>query len=411
MSRRGKVVIGLALLAGAALTVVGALRLRGNEATGAPAATVTARRRVFSSTVVATGAVKPQMGAEVRVGARISGRVLRLHANIRDEVKKGQVLAELEHAELDAIVAERQADLTAAEVRLASVAALAPREFDRAQAEVDRWRATVALASKDLKRQENLLRQEFIAQQTRDQAEERLLVARAQLVTVEKSLDLARTQRGQDDRQQRAEVNRARAVLANSKAQLAYTVITAPLSGVVGSVSTQEGETVAAGLNAPTFLTIVDLSRLQVDAYIDEVDIGKIKIGGKATFTVDAFPATEFEARVMAIYPKAFVQDNVVKYVAALDISTAYAGRLRPEMTAAVVLQLEARTVLAVPAKAVRRERGRTLVYVSRSGQPEAQEVRLGWKDGPWTEISGGLAEGQEVLVDAPVDVQATRKE
>jgi macrolide-specific efflux system membrane fusion protein len=366
---------------------------------------------VFSSTVVATGAVKPQMGAEVRVGARISGRVLRLHANIRDQVKKGQVLAELEHAELDATVAERQADLAAAEVRLASVAALAPREFDRAQAEVDRWRATVALAEKDLKRQENLLRQEFIAQQARDQSEERLLVARSQLASVQKSLELARTQRGQDDRQQRAEVNRARAALANIKAQLGYTVITAPLSGVVGSVSTQEGETVAAGLNAPTFLTIVDLSRLQVDAYVDEVDIGKIRVGGKATFTVDAFPATEFEASVMAIYPKAFVQDNVVKYVAALDISTAYEGKLRPEMTAAVALQLEARSVLTVPAKALRRERGRTLVYASRDGQPDARDVKIGWKDGPWAEIVSGLEEGQEIFVDVPVDPPVTRKE
>jgi multidrug efflux pump subunit AcrA (membrane-fusion protein) len=171
---------------------------------------------------------------------------------------------------------------------------------------------------------------------------------------------------------------------------------------VIGSVATQEGETVAAGLNAPTFVTIVDLARLQVDAYIDEVDIGKVEVGQQAVFTVDAFPAKEFKGRVVAIYPKAIIQDNIVKYVAAVEIDSPYEGDLRPEMTAAVDIMLESRVVLAIPTKAVKRESGRNVVYVRGEDGPQTREVKVGWKSGPWVELVSGLAEGEEVFIEMP---------
>jgi HlyD family secretion protein len=367
-----------------------------------PPPVVRAQRRVFSSTVRATGAVKPQVGAEVRVGSRISGRVVRLHANIKDVVRKGQVIAELEKVDLEAAVAQREAEGRAAEARLKGAEILLPREIDKARAEVSRWEATVELSRKELERQRALLEQEFTAQQTRDQAEERLRVAEAQLEFARKVLEVAQAQQQVLLLQARAEVDRARAVLADARVQLSYAVIAAPLSGVVGSVSTQEGETVAAGLSAPTFVTIVDLERLQVDAYVDEVDIGKVRVGQAANFTVEAFPAQDFEGKAVAIYPKPVVIDNVVKYVVAVEISTAFAGRLRPEMTADVTLRLEERTVLAIPAKAVRRESGRNVVHVRRGTGSEPRPVRLGWKDAPWVEVADGLKEGDEVLLDVP---------
>ena len=192
------------------------------------------------------------------------------------------------------------------------------------------------------------------------------------------------------------------AAVVSAETRLAYATITAPISGVIGSVSTQEGETVAAGLNAPTFVTIVDLSRLQVDAYVDEVDIGKIEVGQGAVFVVEAFPVKEFQGKVMAIYPKAIIQDNVVKYVAAIEIKSEYEGFLRPEMTTTVEILLEPRSVLAIPAKAVKRDSGRNVVYVPGENGPEIREVKIGWKSGSWAEVVSGLSEGQEVLLDAP---------
>jgi len=360
-------------------------------------------RRDLISSVLATGAVKPQVGAEVRVGARISGKVEHLYANIGDVVKKGQVLAELEKADLEAKVNQRSAELEMAEAKLAAIRSLRPREIEKAEADVAQWQATVELNGKDLARQDELLKQDFTSQQARDRAKEQLAVSEARLASVRKALELAKTGYEEDLRQAAADVARAKAALADAQVQLSYATITASIDGVIGSVSTQEGETVAAGLSAPTFVTIIDLGRLQVDTFVDEVDIGKVAPGQTATFTVDSFPSREFAGKVVAVYPKAVIQENVVNYDVVVEITDAYDGLLRPEMTASVTIFLEAReNVLAVPAKAVRRERGKSVVYVLAEGRAHAREIKVGWKDSQWVEILSGLEEGETVLLESP---------
>jgi len=317
-------------------------------------------RRDFSSTVLATGAVKPQVGAEVRVGARISGKVEHLYANIGDQVKKGQILAELEKDDLSAVVNQHQAELQVAEAKLSAVNVLRPREIDKAKADLAMRQAALILAQKDLARQNKLLQDDFTSQQAQDKAQENLTSSKAQVTAAEKSLELAEKRLSEDLKQAKAEILRAKASLDNAQVKRSYATIKAPISGVIASVATQEGETVAAGLNAPTFVSIIDLQRLQVDAYVDEVDIGKIIVGQECLFTVDAFPAKEFNGKVTAIYPKAVIQENVVNYDVVLTILDPYDGLLRPEMTTSVSIALESRSqVLAVPAKAVKRERGK----------------------------------------------------
>ena len=365
--------------------------------------TARATRRDFVSSVLATGAVKPQVGAEVRVGARISGKVERLHANIGDVVKKGEVIAELEKEDLLALRAQRQAEVRLAEAKLSAVQTLCPKEIEKAAAEVRQWQATHTLAQKELERQKDLLTRDFTSQQAADQAAERLSVAEAQFAAAEKALELERTRFDEDVKQANADVARAEATLRHAEVHLAYATITAPIDGVIASVSTQEGETVAAGLNAPTFVTIVDLARLQVDAFVDEVDIGKVQAGQKALFGVDAFPAREFAGTVVAIYPKAVIQENVVNYDVVIRITTDYGGLLRPEMTTTVTIFLAKReAVLAIPLKAVKREHGKTVVYVTSADQPERRDVTVGWKVEQWIEIVQGLTEGETVLLDAP---------
>jgi HlyD family secretion protein len=375
---------------------------RGNQGNPGPAK-AKVMRHDLASTVLATGAVKPQVGAEVRVGARISGKVVRLYANIGGVVKRGQVLAELEKADLEAQVNQRAAEYRTAEAKLAAVKSLRPKEIERAQTDIDQWEATVELNRTDLVRQEALVKRHFTPQQARDQAKEQLAVSEAHLASAGKALDLAKTGYEEDLRQAAAEVERAKAVLADATVQLSYSTITAPIDGVIGLVSTQAGETVAAGLNAPTFVTVMDLTRLQVDTFVDEVDIGKVTPGQKAIFTVDSFPGREFKGNVLAIYPKAVIQGNVVFYDVVVQINDKYDGLLRPEMTTSVTIFLDVRqNVLTVPVRALKRERGKSVVYVLANGQPQAKEVKVGWKDSQWVEILSGLEEGQTVLLDIP---------
>ncbi len=402
--KRRRRIVFLLLLVGALAGTIWWLRPPGMATDVDPVlASEAVVRRDFASSVLATGAVQPQIGAEVRVGARISGKVERLLANIGDTVAKGQVVAELEKADLQAVVAQRQAELNLAEAKLAAVESLLPREIEKARLEVEENQATLTLTEKILERIRRLRTGDAVSEEEVDQAEERHTVASSRVAASRKALELAETRYTEDLRQAKAEVERSRFALKNAQVQLSYATIVAPIRGVIALVSTEEGETVAAGMQAPTFVTIIDLQRLQVDAYVDEVDIGKVKVGQQGVFTVDAFPGTEFEGTVSAIYPKAVIQDNVVNYDVVLDIQTPYHGRLRPEMTASVTVFLDRRQdVLAVPSKAVQREHGKTIVYVLEAGGVKSREIKVGWRDGRWIEVVRGLEEGETVLVEPP---------
>ncbi len=325
--------------------------------------TVQVAHRDFSSTVTAIGAVKPQIGAEVRVGSRLSGKIEALRANIGDRVEKGQIIAELESADLRAAVARYKAAMAVAREKIVDADAMAK------------------LSETVSQRQQRLITTGATSQQIADETlrEHQSAVTEVQIAKMEFEL--------------------AQAQLRESEVTLSYATITAPISGVIASVTTQEGETVAAGMNAPTFVTIVNLEQLQVNTFVDEVDIGKIQTGQRVAFNVDAFPAQDFTGQVAAIYPTATILDNVVKYVVVVAVDDAQRGLLRPEMTANVRIGLETRTVLAIPARAIRQQGGRNVVDVSNKNGTEVRTIRVGWRDGPWAEIVEGLAENEQIVL------------
>jgi len=312
--------------------------------------TVEVSRRDIGSTVFALGIIKPMVGAEVKVGSRISGVVNRLRANIGDYVEAGAIIAELDDAELRARLAQARASLEKTNV-----------EYEQAR--------------KVYKRQRQLFENHHISEQEFDVAQSSYAAAKAQLMQAEANLELA-------------------------KIQLSYATIRSPISGVIASVSTQEGEAVAAGLAAPTFVNIIDLHRLEVYTYVDETDIGKIDVGQRATFTVDTYTGLDFPGTVTAIYPKAVIQDNVVNYIVTVEILDFKDRILRPEMTANVTITLDERTdVLAVPTAAIYRDRGERYVMVLEGDKHVRRTVNVGWRDGTYTEILEGLNDGDLVLI------------
>ena len=307
-------------------------------------------RRDIGSVVKATGVIKPRVGAEVRVGSRISGVVQRLYVRIGDVVAKGQLLAQLDERDL---VARR----------------------DEAAAALRQGEVSVAYAKLDLERKRALSVAGNLAPSDLEVAERAYAIGEQQM-------------------------NAARASLTYANTQLEYAHIVAPISGVVASVSTQEGETVAASFAAPTFLTLLDPTRLEIWAYVDETDIGRIRVGQRAQFTVDTYGDHPFAARVTAVYPKAEIRDNVVNYVAVVTFTPPRDRTLRPEMTTSVRIDLDTHAnALVVPIRALRRDGGRTFVLVSRSGRSERRFITTGLRDGSYAEITSGLREGDEVLV------------
>lgn len=291
-----KLVLSLVILgavAVAALVLARGLASRGEEP--AQAEKVVRRvRRAPESAVTATGVIKPMSGAEVRVGSRVSGVVRRLFVRVGDAVRKGEVLAELDARELLA----RRAQAAAA---------------------VQSAQADLGYAQADLGRKRELGAAQLIPRNELDLAERVCSVAEQRLKEAEANLEYADT-------------------------QLGYTRIYAPISGVVSTISTQEGETVAASFAAPTFVTLLDLDRLEVWAYVDETDIGRIQAGQKARFTVDTYPGHEFEGRVTTIYPQAEIRDNVVNYVTVVRFEPQRDRTLRPEMTVMAKIDLGGKT-------------------------------------------------------------------
>ena len=334
-----------------AIGIAGGLSCKSNQKNPSSRQMAIVARQDIGSTVLATGIIKPMVGAEVRVGSRISGILKNLYANIGDDVKKGQLLAELDPIEYRA-------------------------KYNQVAATLENARANMDYTRLDLERQQSLLEKNFVSQNQVDMAEKAWQIAAAQ-------------------------INQAEANLEYARIQLDYTKIRAPISGVVASVATQEGETVAASFSAPTFVNIIDLNRLEVWAYVDETDIGRIQQGQRATFTVDTYADTDFEGKVTAIYPKAEIQDNVVNYVTTIVITDNEGKILRPEMTTTVSIFLETRqNVLAVPNGAIRREKGRKFVYILQQNQPVQRWIKTGWRNGSFTEITDGLDEGERVILD-----------
>ncbi len=350
----------------------------------------------------------------VQVGSQVSGRIAELHADFNSQVKKGQLIAKIDPQLFQATVEQQRANLVAAQGNLAKARAQAvdaQRQADRA----------LALAAKKL-----------IAQADADTAVSNADALAAGVQAAE------------------GQVAQTRAALHSAEVNLAYTDIRSPTNGVVISRNVDVGQTVAASLQAPTLFVIAeDLAQMQVDTSVAEADVGRLRAGMDATFTVDAYPAEIFKGKVRQVRNAPQTVQNVVTYDAVIDVANPDL-KLKPGMTANVTfIYAEKGDVLKVPNAALRfkppagllaetapaggtgpraggpvaRAEGgaggaggaggrpaargpealdRRTIWVLKEGQPAPVRVRTGISDGSFTEVVEGEVEaGTEVVMDA----------
>ncbi|UCD10810.1 MAG: efflux RND transporter periplasmic adaptor subunit [Nitrospinaceae bacterium] len=348
--------------------------------------------------VLATGTVTLKTGAEVKIGARISGKLESLRVRIGDFVRSGDLIAMIEHEDLLARVARFRADLAAEEARLDKIRQEKPLEINAAMAELEELQVQQSLALKMLERNLELNRQGVVSQTVVDESNERAEVLRSQIRVAEEKLKLEEARLENDLKVAQTQVERARATLNEEETQLSYARITAPIDGVVAFISTQEGETVVAGLSAPTFVTLIDLRKLEVTTFVDETDIGRISVGQSAVFSVDTYADKLFKAEVREIRPKAVIKDNVVNYEVILEIDPKHIALLRAEMTANVVVTTGTRKqVLLIPREALNREGKKTFVLRRQGETLEEVPVEIGWREGKVLEMISGVNEGDEI--------------
>jgi HlyD family secretion protein len=302
-------------------------------------------RGSLQATVSASGAVNPV--TQVSVGTQVSGQIKDLLVDFNAEVKAGQLLAVIDHENFEYRVRSAQADVDAA--RAAVMTAQANASASRAA--VSRAQVDLIEAQRDLERKQSLVEKQFIAQSEGDKA-------RALVNTATETLKQMQAQAGVTEAQiksAQANVAQREAALAQARIDLDRTRITSPVNGIVIKRAIEKGQTVAASLQAPELFVIAkNLRDMQVDASIDESDVGRIKTGQKATFTVDAFPGQTFEGEVRQVRKAAQTVANVVTYVAVVGFSNV-GDRLLPGMTANVRVITDVRdNVLKVPNAALR---------------------------------------------------------
>ncbi len=260
--------------------------------------------------VSSTGTLNPVVS--VQVGSQVSGQIKEILVDYNSVVKAGDVIARIDPdsyvLRVNQAVADLEAGRATALTQRANLGALA--------AEVSRTEVALLEAERDLKRNQSLVEKGFIAQAVLEKSQSAVATARAAVKTAQAQLAVGQAQ----VRNGVALVNQRESQLAQAKVDLERTVIRAPVDGIVISRSVDAGQTVAASLQAPTlFLIARNLTDMQVEASIDEAEIGRIAVGQDATFTVDSFPGRTFSGKITQVRKAAQVVQNVVTYVAIIS--------------------------------------------------------------------------------------------
>jgi HlyD family secretion protein len=401
-----KLLLLLAVLAAAA---AGGWYWWQSRATGSEASYRLAKveRGPMAAVVVASGTLNAV--TTVQVGSQISGQIKEIHADFNTPVKKGQIIARIDPATFELRVNQTRADLDAAE----SAVAVARSGLAAQQAELGRVKIALVDAQRDFERKKSLVEKKFISPAELDKARTVLDTTREELKAVQAQIQVSEAQ----VRTALAAVKQRESLLRQAQVDLERTIIRAPVDGTVILRNVDAGQTVAASLQAPVLFTIArDLRDMQVEAAIDEADVGRLRVGMATSFSVDAFPRRSFSGEIRQIRKSPQNVQNVVSYTVVISAGNPDLALL-PGMTANVRIVVDERSdALKVPNAALRwrptdadapadlpktrsRER-RSTVYVLQDGRPVPVEVRLGLNDGSSTEVlSGELAEGSEVII------------
>jgi HlyD family secretion protein len=360
------------------------------------------------------------------VGSQVSGQLKEVLVDFNSLVKKNQLIARIDPESFQYRVRQAQADVDAARAQVATQQAnIAAQRALQSQIEV-----SLADARRDFERKEQLAEKKFISIAEVDKSRATMNSLAEQVKSAQAQVEVARANAGSAA----AVVKQRDAVLAQARVDLERTAIRSPVDGIVIKRSVDKGQTVAASLQAPELFIIAEnLTDLRVDTSIDESEVGKIQLGQKATFTVDAFPGRTFEGQVKQIRKSAQVVSNVVTYLVAISTQNSDL-KLLPGMTANVrVVTSVMDDVLKVPNAALRfrppqksddksdkktertksgqkegaangsgrskRDPGVAKLYRVENNELKVITVKTGASDGQMTEITGeGVAEGVEVV-------------
>ena len=345
--------------------------------------------------VVATGKVEPITKVEIK--SKASGIVKKLYIVAGDNVKAGQVLADLDRVEMVAQVRQSEAQLQSSEATLNSA------EADLARSKVDAEGVDVPMTKRAYERARSMAKQGVVSQSALDDAEKNYELAtnKQHVAQAQVHVNAAKVV------QARADVRRAEATLSQLREQLSYTTIVAPIDGIVLSRDVEVGDAVSSilvlGSSATLVMTLGDTREVYVKGKVDESDIGKVFLGQPARIRVESFKDKTFEGKVTRISPMGVEKDNVTTFEVRVSINNP-GGELKAMMTANAEMILEEhKNVLNVAESSLIYDQNKSAsVEVP---DPKAKDgkrkiaIKAGISNGAKTEILSGLSEGQQVIL------------
>ncbi|MEW6116167.1 MAG: efflux RND transporter periplasmic adaptor subunit [Nitrospirota bacterium] len=348
--------------------------------------------------LVETGIIKPQVGALVKVGTRATGTIVKMNVKVGDRVERGQLIALIDDREVRKGIEQQQAALLSAQNTLSQVELTYPERIKEAQANYDYAKTTY-------EREKELIKHEYTTRDAVDRARSQFEAAEANLKRLKEEY---RTQL----KISKANIEDRAAQLAQQQTKLTYTRIYAPMDGVVSEVTAQEGETTVAGLQVANLVTVLDPTRLEMWIYVDETDVGKVKVGQQVEYYVDTLPDKLFRGAIQKTYPQPVVKDNIVYYLAIVKVPEHEAVYLKPEMTTHVRIIFDERQgVLTAPNAAIKFERGKQIAYqVIAPKKVQKVEVRIGIRGEERTEILSGVKEGDILATKIILPIEKNQK-
>lgn len=346
--------------------------------------------------LVETGIIQLQVGAQVKIGARATGVITEMRVKVGDQVKKGDLIAKIDSREIINSINLTKAQLSKVKANLEQINNTYPKKINELKQELE-------YASSNLKRLERLLLDDFTTKDAYEQAKTKynVLLSNYERTTLEFESQKKILQ---------ASIKELEEQLKQYETRYTYHEIYAPIDGVVASVTAQEGETVVTGLQVANLVTIIDPTQLELWIYVDETDIGKVKVGQQVEFTVDAYNKT-FYGTITSIQPQPVVKDNITYYIATLPIKKEDTIYLKPQMTAYIKIITNTKdNVLLVNNAAIKFDKGNQVVYkIYEKDKVEKTRVKIGIRGEEKTEIIEGLNEGDVVATKLILPTDKTK--
>ncbi|MEJ6552417.1 efflux RND transporter periplasmic adaptor subunit [Psychrobacter pacificensis] len=372
----------------------------------------------IENNVMASGKVKALN--TVDVGAQVSGEVKRLYVEVGDEVKQGDLIAQIDQVTQKNNLSNEQASLEQSEAALQSAQAESLSKqaaLKSAYSDLASRQSELKQAQSDFARLQDLVAIDAISQQEYDTQATSVETAKAAVANARAAIDTAKAAIATTEaniNSQQAALRKSRTNVSTAEEDLSYTTIRAPISGTVVSITTEQGTTVNANQTAPTLVTLADLSTVRINAQISEADVINVSAGMPAYFNIIGNPDKQYDATLTAIEPapeqisSTSSTDAAIYYIGYVEVPNP--DRLfRIDMTAQIyIIVNEAKNTLLVPSTVIQERRakekgksttGKFVRVLKDDGTVEERTVEVGIDNRVNAQILSGLKEGEEVII------------